>query len=170
MTTTNKYEGLQEIGKNAAASIGELVAALNCDYDRLEELRGERDDWDVSDNDGKAWADMMPDDAEELAELKDAAGDCESREEAETRIQEDALSLEFRSGWAVFRGDLVAEEFKILITTGGPAVQIIGEIDGDEPSNVRLQVQDWGTPWTDYTETIENDTLLAYCRCFCFDE
>lgn len=39
-----KYEKLQAIGKGAAESIADMVAALECDYDRLETLRDERED------------------------------------------------------------------------------------------------------------------------------
>lgn len=75
---------LQEIGKSVAESIAEMVTALECDYDRLEELRGERSDW-LSENPGKYldpndprakagahWALAFPDESEELAELSAA--------------------------------------------------------------------------------------------------
>src|SRR3954466_6816438 len=89
-----KAEALQEIGKNAYASIVAMVNALECDYDRLAELREERaaiqpdptDDWDAENG-------------EELAELTAEAGEAESREDAEERLREDPLSLEVRSGW-----------------------------------------------------------------------
>jgi hypothetical protein len=174
--TDKKYEALQEIGKNAMAAIAEMVAALECDYDRLEELRGERDEWvenDGGDEDeqnrtAEEWAKEFPDEAQELAELTEAAGDCESREDAERRIQEDPLSLEFRSGWVTNKDEMEPEEFKLLLSTGGPAVQIIGEINQGQPDRVRLQAQDWFTSWTDYRGQ-DTDVLEKYCAVFCFD-
>lgn len=156
-------ESLKETGRCAAASIIEMVAALECDYDMLQDLRelkeaGSLDD--VGDN-------------EKLKELEEAAGECSSREDAETRIQEDALSIEVRGDWydisSAFPPDKTPTEFCILLSTGGPATRIRGELDGGEPSRARLEVQDWGTPWTQYFD-IEQDTLLAYARCFYFGE
>ena len=100
MTTTKDDHGLGQ-AKAQMASIREMVAALECDYDRLEELRDERDSyelacicdatehgpdtcngncgcpdcfdtWTAEDN-TKAWAAANPDDAEELAELEASA-------------------------------------------------------------------------------------------------
>ena len=91
-----EVEWSDAIGAPTAASIVEMVAALQCDYDRLEELRDERDGHD----DGpEAWASENPDDAAELAELESAAGDCENADDARERIMEDPLSVEVRSDW-----------------------------------------------------------------------
>lgn len=161
-----KYQALQDIGKSAAESLAEMVAALECDYDRLEELREQMSSKEV----------MDPDETEELRQLEEAAGDCESREDAEQRIHEDPLSVEVRSGWhspGEAGADVSApEEFCILLSTGGPATRIIGELNEHcEPTRARLQAQDWFTVWTDYTgDAISQDDLLTYCRCFYFGE
>jgi hypothetical protein len=42
-------------------------------------------------------------------------------------------------------------------------------LSNGEPHRAWLEVQDWGTPWTRYFD-IEQDTLLAYARCFYFGE
>jgi hypothetical protein len=208
----------EEIGRCAMDSIREMVAALECDYDRLEELKGERDDWEAEipedfavtplDDDDEAkdratcgtcgrswddaiateytpapsgrcpfeayhetWAEANPDEAEELKELEEAAGECESREDAEQRIMEDPLSLQVRSGWCSSKEDMEPEEFELLLSTGGPAVRIIGEIDRGQASKPRLQVQDWFKPWTNYNTDSEDDAALeTYCNCFCFEQ
>jgi hypothetical protein len=171
-----KYEALQAIGKAAAESLAEMVAALECDYDRLEELRTELADWecdpDLPELRRDHWAIAYPMESDELKELEEAAGECTSREEAEQRIQENPLSLQVRSGWYTPGAVSSAEEFELLLTTGGPAVRIIGELDAyGEPDRARLQTQDWGTQWTDYMgDAISQDELLTYCRCFCFGE
>ena len=156
MSTTKQDERLIEVGNCAMDSIRCMVAALNCDYERLEELR------DTEDRDA--------DQAAELLQLTEDAGDCTDHEDAQNRIMEDPLSLEFRSGWETDKTALEAREFCLLLTTGGPAVRIIGEIENGSPSNPQLQVQDWGTPWTDHlVNSADEATLQTYCEQFCFE-
>lgn len=158
-------------------SICEMVAALDVDWDRLEELRDELADLE-SDIEGgteehvNALAQWKLDYAEELAELESQAGDFESREDAEQRIQEDPLSVEVRSDWHEVGGDAGSSEFRILLCTGGPAVQILGELDEhNEPSRAWLEYQDWGTPWTErVNQEGDMSALLTYARQFYFAE
>jgi hypothetical protein len=170
---TNEKDWVEEVGAPAYASIVEMVAALECDYDRLEELREAKTDYQERDKTEpltESWAQANADDATELAELEEAAGECTSQDEARERIEQDALSVEVRSGWHEPSSEpQPAEEFKILLTTGGPAVQIRGELNGGEPDRAWLEVQDWGKPWTQYFKA-DQDTLLAYARCFYFGE
>lgn len=173
---------LQAIGECAAKSLAEMVAALECDYDRLEELRDRNEVTEhtaddcpgkpcSTDCDHKEFA-LDYDEREELAELESAAGDCESREDAEQRIHEDPLSIEVRSDWHSPGESGTPDEFCILLGTGGPAIRIIGELNQyNEPLRARLQAQDWFTVWTDYRgDAISDDDLLTYCRCFYFGE
>ena len=88
-------------------------------------------------------------------------------------IETSSLSVEVRSYWTLLMGPsyaLAPEEYRIVLCTGGPAVQIVGDLDIDrEPSTARLQHQDWSTPWTDYRLTAEEEaTLLVYARTFYF--
>jgi len=176
MTTQEKTtaERLQEIGRCAMDSIREMVAALECDYDRLQELRDERDGWepDEDDEDSPAtWAECHVDDAQELAELEEAAGDCEDQDAARQRIEEDPLSLEVRSDWHAPGAESGDTEFCLLLGTGGPAVRIIGELEGGQPTSANLQTQDWFTPWTDVnTSSEDDDALLTYCQVFYFGD
>ena len=100
--------------------------------------------------------------------------DDDKREEAQTAIQEDPLSVQVRSGWYTPGEKAEAEEFEILLCTGGPAVRILGELgQHDEPKRAWIQYQDWGTPWTDYIPSMidgANEALLTYCRQFYFGE
>jgi hypothetical protein len=154
---------LQDIGRGAFESIADMVAALECDYDRLEELK------EFKEREGL----MNTDALDELRELQQTAGECTSREEAEQRIMEDPLSIEVRGGWVSYgeQDRLGAPtEFKILLGTGGPATQIRGELDEHgEPVRAWVEAQDWFTPWTEYVGG-DSDTLLTYCRCFYFGE
>src|ERR1041384_3334165 len=137
-----------------------MVAALECDYDRLEELQSEREDYrsdefdNQPENQAKAWMEAFPELSDELESLQTSAGECTSREDAEQRIQEDALSVEVRSEWHS-PGDangIENGEFQILLSTGGPAARIMGELRDGEPHRAWLEVQDWGTSWTQYRE------------------
>ena len=96
----------------------------------------------------------------------------EEIEQIKESINNSALSVEFRSGWSSYSEELKAEEFKILLTWGGPALQVIGDLDQyKQPENIKLQFQDWGTPWTDFrlSENQEN-ALNWFCNCFYFGE
>lgn len=113
----------------------------------------------------------------EMVEALEAAGDNDTeREDAEQTIQEDPLSVEVRSGWYspnADASDRAPAEYNILITTGGPAARIIGELDSyGQPETARFEYQDWFQPWTDVPVTDEKDreTLLTYARCFWFGE
>lgn len=163
--------------------ICDMVAALDLDYDRLGELREERDGWHAvgsvvgatvvcGTNESKdSWAKHNPDEYEELAELEAAAGDCSDRDDAEQRIQEDALSVEVRSDWHYPGDGSEPTEFQILLCTGGPAVRIMGELDQGEPVRAWLEYQDWFTPWTErVNQDGDHDALLTYARCFYFGE
>lgn len=152
---------LQVVGDSQGAGIAALVAALQCDYGRLGELREAREAGDLDESD-----------ADELAELKEAAGDCEDKDEARERIRDDALSVEYRGDWVDAGGSLgKATEYRIVTSTGGPAARIVGKLDKyGTPTSARLEVQDWGTPWTEYTgDAVTESDLLAYAECFCFE-
>ena len=95
----------------------------------------------------------------------------------------EALSVEFRSGWTSNPEEMKPEEFKILLSTGGPACQIVGKIDygSCEPIDIEIQYQDWGTPWeplqlnstyADKSPNITSDyeALEWFCNCFYFGE
>lgn len=161
MTTEKETDWVAKIGKPAYDSICDMVAALECDYERLEELKAERDA-------DPQWATENPDEAEELAELEAAAGDCTDREDAERRIHEDPLSL--RIFGERTDGKWEADRFELLLATGGPAVRIMGELDSHgEPDRAWLEVQDWFKPWSQFFGA-DQDKLLTYCRCFYFAE
>ena len=156
MTTENHAA---EQAKAQAESISAMIAAVNLDWDRLEELRDMNQD------------DMSEDDGAELAELESIEGEYSSQEDAIQAIQDDPLSVEVRSDWQSLGEPLVASEFCILLCTGGPAVRILGELDENkEPARAWIEYQDWGTPWTQAFNVIEQETLLAYCSQFYFGE
>lgn len=119
--------------------------------------------------------------AEMVADLDavDADGepDEDAREKARMVIDEDPLSVQVRSDWHApgsAEDDSKPLDFQILLSWGGPATRIIGELDEHgEPTRARLEAQDWGTPWTEYRGAWGDGgraTLLAYASCFFFGE
>lgn len=182
-------ENIDHGQQNAAgwySSIAELVAALEVDYGRLAELKDERDDYEpesVLPDDTITdacreyeWAQASPDDAAELQDLITAAtleGEPQTDAEAvRERIQEGPLSVEVRSGWYEPGDDSTPEEFCILLSTGGPALRLMGDLDEHgQPTRAYLQYQDWGTPWTDYwAGEGSGEVLLTYAQQFYFGE
>ena len=173
------------------SSIREMLAADSLDWDRLEELREERENlaYDLENaetdhaeaiRDGEdiahalkmlgdardLLADWDRDNTEELSDLEAAAGDFASQEEALQAMLENPLEISFRSGWGSAE-DLQPEEFQILLCTGGPAVRIIGELGNHgEPCRAWIEYQDWGTPWTMLFEG-QSDALDYAQRVIC---
>lgn len=85
------------------------------------------------------------------------------------RIEEMPLSVQVRDGWRSPGGERgEAEEYAILLSTGGPALRIYGDIGGTPD----LQWQDWGTPWTTYRETSaeQDDAISAFVELFYFED
>lgn len=109
---------------------------------------------------------------QEMIEALNTKND-EEREQAEQTIQEDPLEVAVRSDWHT-PGEKAEKpsQYKILLCTGGPAVRIVGDLsEYGEPESATLEYQDWGTPWMEYRlDREEEETVLAYARCFYFGE
>ena len=113
--------------------------------------------------------------AEMVAACKQAENDNndEALEQARERIQEDPLSVQVRCPWqSVGEENVKPDQYNILLCTGGPAVRIIGTLtEYLEPDSARIQYQDWGTPWTDYPLTSEQEAVvLEYAQHFYYGE
>jgi hypothetical protein len=101
---------------------------------------------------------------------QEAHDDTEKCREA---ITEDALEVCIRSDWhGVGNADNAATDYLILLCTGGPAVRMIGGLDKyAQPETARIEYQDWGTPWTDYPMTSEEEAdCIKYAQQFYFEE
>ena len=87
-------------------------------------------------------------------------------------IQEIPLSIQVRAGWHNPGEKAEDDEFEIMLSTGGPALRIVGDLGKyNQPESPRLQYQDWGTPWTDYvTDGDEDEALEKFCAQFYFGE
>ena len=140
-----------------ARIISGALEAFDLDWDMLQELEYEA-----------AHGELSASELEELEELRSKMQGYESKEDAERDILEMPLSVEVRSGWYTPGSEPEdPEEFCILLSTGGPALRIIGDLDRGLPVRARLQYQDWGTPWTEFFD-VDQDTLLNFARFFYF--
>jgi hypothetical protein len=115
-------------------------------------------------------------DLDRLAELQNMAEGATNEDEMREHLEEMALDLSVRSDWCPIGTKLEAAEYKILLTTGGPALRIVGFLHskpfGDllngEPATAEMQYQDYGIAWTKFHCC--EDTLLAYASLFYFGE
>lgn len=93
---------------------------------------------------------------------------------ARQRIEEDALSVEVRGDWHTPRDEDSSKpcEYCILITTGGPAARIVGELDSyGQPTSARFEYQDWFKPWTEVIRDREDYAAMrTYAQQFYFGE
>lgn len=91
-------------------------------------------------------------------------------EAALVEIQQDPLEVSVRSGWQSPYTELEAEEFRILLCTGGPAVRIVGDLDCNrEPikGTVRLEYQDRFTQWASLgVDREDEESLYQYATFF----
>lgn len=165
-----------EAANGALQSIVDMVKALKVDYGRLEELREERDDLHLQMHDDvpgsdEAFKEWEAEYAEEWGDLELGAGDCEDREDALTLIHESALEVKVRSGWS-YAGCIhnIPREFRIVLTTGGPHIELRGELDENQrPTSAKLLYQGWGEPLTELSVSSEDYRyLLAYVSNFYF--
>lgn len=115
---------------------------------------------------------MSEEDASELAQLEEDAGDSTSGDEAREAIEQDALSVEVRTGWMTPGNgeELVPEEFRIVLCTGGPHVELLGGLDRGSPSRIRVIYKDWGTSGEYFPDSEEREALETYCAQFYFGE
>ena len=107
-----------------------------------------------------------------IEEMTNVLADSEpdkSRDRATKTIHESVLSVLVRDGWHEpgCPSEDGAEEYEILLSTGGPALRIWGRLGKyDEPESAELQMQDWGIPWTRYPAP--EATLLLFAQQFYF--
>ena len=124
---------------------------------------------------GRGWYSTISELVERLDKATDRAGDgddqdCKSHDELRQEIEEGPLSVMVRDGWHQpgTACDEGADEYEILLSTGGPALRIYGKLDQySQPETAELQAQDWFTPWVRVPDTAE-PMLLAYASVFYF--
>jgi hypothetical protein len=124
---------------------------------------------------GRGWLQSIREAVAKLAAAEESGDSDAAREE----IYESVLSVRVRDGWrspgdrTAAECDAEPEEYEILLSTGGPALRIYGELDhGETPDDwPELQWQDWGTPWTPMPlEEGDREAVTRFARVFYFGE
>lgn len=106
---------------------------------------------------------------EELRELYRENGDSIFDDEIRDKLDAMPLSIEVREPWHSPGEKTTPSEFNILLTTGGPALRVWGDLsEHGEPENAQLQMQDWGIPWREVwpCEASEMDEARAVIQWF----
>ena len=87
-------------------------------------------------------------------------------------VLQDALSAQVRTKWHSLGDEPELGQYKLLLCTGGPAVQIRGDLCSGEPEHAYLEFQDWFTPWEQYEDTTEEQdaALLWYAEQFYWEQ
>ena len=136
----------------------EEMAKSLCAFAELADL--ESAPFNLQGPDGmRYWVEVSSEDAAELAELEGQAGEYESEDEARDAIYETPLSVEVRSGWHSVGEDAgEPEEFRIVLCTGGPHVELTGDIGG----SVRVVFSDWGESGEYYPDADERAALGTF--------
>ncbi|MFN6965165.1 MAG: hypothetical protein ACK4S4_15575 [Pyrinomonadaceae bacterium] len=182
--TNTQTKTIDHARQNAAgwySSIDEMVAALDIESAAGRYAAGLSRERcikllagiDIECSDEQPDEDLRDAVAENLADGTLEIDDFEFDEDAARQtIEESPLSIEVRSGWCTPGETMGPEEYSILLSTGGPALRLIGDLDQhNEPETAELQYQDWGTPWTPYhDENVDEDVLIKYAQCFYFGE
>ena len=191
MSDTTETNWIEAIGKPAYESIAEMVAALECDYERLEELRDAKGDWEpeevphdfpvleLDEDDeaedratcgecGRSWDDAAPTAYTPVPSARcpfEAYHGPKTWEEANPDEAEELAALEAAAGDHADR-----DSAREAIESDALSVEVrSGWTTPGEPTRAWLEVQDWGKPWTQYFPA-DGDTLLDYAGCFFFGE
>lgn len=165
---TTKTDTARDQALAQVASITAMVEAIECDFGRLEELREERDEWNEG-HPATPWASEHCDEAEELADLEAAAGEHEDRDSALEAIREDPLEISVRCPWqSVGEEDVQPDEFRIVLRTGGPHVELQGDLQDGEPCSVRVLYRDRDDSGELFD--FDHDVVLTYCQQFSFGQ
>jgi len=94
----------------------------------------------------------------------------ETLEAIEEAMRESILSLEVRSGWHSPGSSDGPEEFMLLLSTGGPALRLIGDLNAHcEPCRCWLEYQNWFSPWTE-SRAGDSEALLWFAGLFWYGE
>lgn len=87
-------------------------------------------------------------------------------EAALEEIQELPLEVSVRVNcWSSPFESLEPDEYRILLSFGGPNVQVVGGLERGEPVTARLECS-WYSDWL--TESVDEKKLLEFSRLFLF--
>ena len=90
--------------------------------------------------------------------------DDQAREEVAEAAREMALDVCWKSDdWQAVgaKEGFTPSKGRVLLSWGGPACQVICDLEDHYPTLPEIQWQDWGTPWTSHTLTYKSIEYAA---------
>tara|TARA_R100001463_G_scaffold6372_1_gene20988 strand:+ start:39 stop:458 length:420 start_codon:yes stop_codon:yes gene_type:complete len=87
----------------------------------------------------------------ELYKLSQQEADWNDDRDIEEEARDEALDVCWKSDDWQAVGDqtnFTPTKGRVLLSTGGPACQVVCDLEDGYPVNPEIQWQDWGTPWT----------------------
>lgn len=157
MTTTQQQTNYADANAKAHAEIIEALYELAC--------------WDFSTGEVPQPLTETADDILQGLDLIKYGSYAEAVQLAVTQyVQEMPLSVRVRSDWHSPGETFEAAEFQILLSTGGPACRIIGELNRGSVERPVLQHNHWFEPWPESCYDIDTDALIWFCEQFYFGE
>jgi hypothetical protein len=128
---------------------------------------------DYAESQARAWLENLREMVANLSAVEDEDL-TRVREDVQEAILESVLSVQVRNSvWHSVEEDAGApDEFEVLLSTGGPALRIVGDLDDyGQPTDPRLEKQDWFTPWTRVLLSEEETAdLSTFAEQFYFGE
>ncbi|MBI5270673.1 MAG: hypothetical protein HY856_13460 [Burkholderiales bacterium] len=102
----------------------------------------------------------------ELIDAYDNAADSDAQEQALNDIYQDPLEVSVRSGWHLPGVESDDAEFRIVLCTGGPHVELRGDLDEHgSPDSVKVLHNDWFEGLTDAVMSDGDQAkVLRYCQ------
>ena len=98
---------------------------------------------------------------EQLVRTLQQAADANAVSAARAAIVAEAPQIAVRTNWHAPGEPNEISEYRILLSSGSPSVQVIGDIEHGEPYSARLGYQDWFTRWEECELTEEQEEMLG---------
>ena len=99
----------------------------------------------------------------ELYKLSQQEADWNDERDVEEEARAEALDVCWKSdAWhpVADNASFTPTKGRVLLSTGGPACQVVCDLEDGYPVNPEIQWQDWGTPWT--TPSIQCELELDF--------
>ena len=146
--TLKKYQDAVDAGYDDNVTL-ELRDKYKCGLEAFDENRKELQD-ELQEVEGVI-ADLQTAVAEWKAKVEELKEDFEPHpldidtpEDNHAQAQESVLSVEYRSGWAEGKDDLVVAEVRLTLAIGGPSIYLYADYDDGQVSNCKLVCNWWG--------------------------
>ena len=116
-----------------------------------------------------------------LYKLSQQEADWNDERDIEEEARDEALDVCWKSDdWQAVEDQpsFTPTKGRVLLSTGGPACQVVCDLEDGYPVNPEIQWQDWGTPWTtpsiqcelELDFDIANEALVWFINLFWWGE